>query len=467
MVRIWRRRGVGLGLLTGVLALGLWYASMRAEPPQNPTGSPPTAGASPSEAGDSAESARREAEEFAQHALETLRAAGLRGELRYEPAHFTIQVPELEGQSGLTIYLGNFYDEYRASPPERRAHVLDRLVRFSASHQSGPTSYAAARSALLPVVRPLSYFELLKLGELGSPADGGVASDEPPVTWRPLGEVLSVALVLDTPDAMRYVGPKDFAQWGTTFEQASADALENLRRKSSEELVALAPGTCRANWGDSYASSRLLLDEVLRRCPVRGEPVVLVPNRDELIVTGSKDDEGLLKAAERALAAYEAPRPVDGRALRRTAQGWVPFLPPKGSSSWLAFRKLLVESQRRDYSAQGEQLDQLHQQQGVDVAVGEFIPYEDEHGNVFSQATWIRGIDTLLPRVDMVIFMDSALGPEAPPVAVVRWEVVERDVGGLFAPVEGLYPVRYRLKGFPSAAQLARWKKDPSVMDVP
>jgi hypothetical protein len=45
--------------------------------------------------------------------------------------------------------------------------------------------------------------------------------------------------------------------------------------------------------------------------------------------------------------------------------------------------------------------------------------------------------------------------------------VVERDVGKLLAREEGLYPVRYRLKGFPSEEQLARWKKDPRVMDVP
>jgi hypothetical protein len=45
--------------------------------------------------------------------------------------------------------------------------------------------------------------------------------------------------------------------------------------------------------------------------------------------------------------------------------------------------------------------------------------------------------------------------------------MVMRDVGHLLVPQEGLYPVRYRLAGFPSQEQLARWKQEPSAMDVP
>jgi hypothetical protein len=449
------------------LVLVLWYTSVQAEPPEDSGKQGSAAVASSDEGGAGASAAQKDADAFARLALETLRSAGLQGELRYDAEHFTIIVPELEGQHGLTIFLGNFYGEYRASPPGQRTKTLERLVRFAASPPAGPVPYAQARSALLPVVRPRSYFEMVQLMDFGDPKDGGVKGNEVPVVWRPLGEVLGVALVYDTPDAMKYVGSGDLSGWGTTFEKALAEALENLRQKSQEELVVMAPGTCRGAWRDSYGSSRLLLDEVVRRCPVHGDPVVMVPNRDELLVTGSRDDEGLLKAAEWALAAYAVPRPVDGRALRRTAKGWEPFMPSKGSKSWLVFRKLLVASQASEYATQAEALDEQHQRQGVDISVGKFIPYEDEHGNAFSQAIWVRDIDTLLPRVDMLIFMDSKLGPDAPPVAVVRWDVVQRDVGGLLVPEKGLYPVRYRLKGFPSAEQIARWKKDPSVMDVP
>jgi hypothetical protein len=122
------------------------------------------------------------------------------------------------------------------------------------------------------------------------------------VTWRPLGEVMAVALVHDGPETMRYISPELLASWGISFDTALTHALENLRRRSSEPLEMLAPGTCGSTWRDNYDTSRMLLDEVVRRCPVRGEPVVLLPHRDLLLITGSRDEEGLVLAAERALA---------------------------------------------------------------------------------------------------------------------------------------------------------------------
>ena len=69
--------------------------------------------------------------------------------------------------------------------------------------------------------------------------------------------------------------------------------------------------------------------------------------------------------------------------------------------------------------------------------------------------------------MDWIFFIDEALGPKAPPLAVVHWEDLERDMGAQLRPVEGDYPVRYQPKGFPSPEQLARWKKDASAVDTP
>jgi hypothetical protein len=55
--------------------------------------------------------------------------------------------------------------------------------------------------------------------------------------------------------------------------------MENLRSQSSEPLIPVAPGVCASGWRDSHAVSRMLLDEVVRRCKVRGDPVVFAPQR--------------------------------------------------------------------------------------------------------------------------------------------------------------------------------------------
>jgi hypothetical protein len=46
-------------------------------------------------------------------------------------------------------------------------------------------------------------------------------------------------------------------------------------------------------------------------------------------------------------------------------------------------------------------------------------------------------------------------------VGIARFEEVSRVAGQLLAPVEGLYPERYRVTGFPTPEQLARWQNDP------
>lgn len=460
MMRSHRKARGTLALLVGALILGLWWADVRKEP--SPAAAP-TQGASPASPGDGGRAAalQQDKNEYARKALETLRAAGFTDPLTYDPERFLIQIPDAQGQQAQTIFLGNLYEEYRAAPPEQRDKVLQRITVMGRA-PGFPISYTSARSSLLPVVRPRTYFALLEIPDLNNP------SPSPrPVEWRPLGEVLAVAIVLDTSDAMKYLGQEQFQEWGITFDEALGVAMENLRSQSSEPLIPVAPGVCASGWRDSYAVSRMLLDEVVRRCKVRGDPVVFAPQRGLLLITGSEDEDGLLRAAEIAQEAFQAPRPIDGRALRRTPQGWRPFLPSPHGKAWLAMRKLAVYSQARDYADQRDLLRQHHEQLGLDLFVADFVLAEDEQGRIISQAVWVKGVDTLLPRADRIFFMDSELGPEAPPVAVVRWEAVERDMGAQLLPMEGDYPVRYRPQGFPSPEQLARWKKDPSAMDVP
>ncbi|WP_375758632.1 hypothetical protein [Corallococcus exercitus] len=386
---------------------------------------------------------------FAEQALEALRAADPTGELKYDPERFLIQRYSPDGGLGMSLFLGNFHREYLASPPEQRGALLARLGRAGVLPET-PATYEQARPRLMLVVRARDTFEQFSL-QPGEPA---------PVSWRPLGEVLAEALVQDTPDAMRYVPPEELSRWGITYEQARADALANLRRLDPVPLRSLTLGACGLFTNDSYAASRLFLDEVVRGCEVRGDPVVVVPNRDTLLITGSEDATGLLTVAEAAQAGVTAPRPVDGTALRLTADGWRPFLPEPGSPSRSILEKLAFASQVRGYQEQTARLRQQHEQEGSEVYVAAVIAEKDDQGRFFSQTLWPSDAETLLPRTDVILFMDAALGPDAPPVAAVRWDLVVRDVGTLLMPELGMYPERYRVRGFPSKEQLQRWKAE-------
>jgi hypothetical protein len=444
-------------VLALVFIVGLAVASGRDDAP----GAEGTPAAAPAEDAGAALSEEQERADFARQAVEALRAAGVAGEPRYEPEPFRIQTHLPDGGVGMTFFLTNFYREYQASPPERRAEVFARMARANLN-AAVPETYAQARPDLLPVVRPRVAFE-----QFAEQPGSLTGSKQGPASWRPLGEVLAVGLVQDTPDAMRYVPPEDLKRWGVSFDQAYADALSNLRRRAVEPLEPLAPGACLLSTRDSYGSSRVLLVEVVRRCEVKGEPVVLVPNRDMLLITGSRDAQGLLKVAQVAQRAFEVPRPVDGRALRLTPEGWKPFLPEPGSPARSLLQRLAVDSLARDYQEQTEQLRQRDVNDRLELFIAGYIPNDDEHGRSFGHAVWVSGIPTLLPRADILILMDGERGPEAPPLAVVRWDLVVRDAGLLLVPEPGFYPERYRAEGFPTKAQIERWKAEPTAMDVP
>jgi hypothetical protein len=395
-----------------------------------------------------------ERDAFAREAIAALRDEGETQPIRYDAEGFLLELGD-KGKS--TVFLSNFFDEYRAAPPQQRHEVLTRLTRVR-SAPTMPGTFAAVRPHLMPVVRGRTFFERLRL-EVKGRQDLSTL-----LAWKPLGGVLGVGLAFDGPDTLRYLGPDELRRWGVSFEEALALALANLRQRSSESLETLAPGTCQAPWRDTYAASRLLLDEVVRRCPVRGDPVVLVPHRDLLLITGSDDEDGLRQVASMSLDALLAPRAMDGRALRLTSGTWVPFMPERLSNAWADFRKLELFTQARDYDEQTRQLEKHYQEKGEDVFVAAFTPYQDVHGRGLSYAVWQKGTPTLLPRTELIFFVDPAQGEQAPPLGVARWADVAKVSHELTTPVEGLYPERYRVRDFPSNEQLTRWRADPGEL---
>ncbi|WP_375768415.1 DUF1444 family protein [Archangium gephyra] len=445
------RRLVGLALV-GTLGLGGCAAPQRTATREAREAEAQLAEHAEGQGQESPEQEQAERDAFARRAMEALRASGEKSPIHYDAGGFLLRLGDKDGS---TVFLANFFDEYRSGPPEQRDEVFARLTRVLEMPDL-PATLAEARPNVLPVVRSRTFFEQLPLVMKSAPGKPA------PIAWKPLGGILGVGLAFDGPDTLRYLGPDELARWGVSFEQALGMATENLRSRSTEPLEQLAPGTCKAPWEDSYAASRMLLDEVVRRCPVKGTPVVLVPHRDLLLVTGSEDEDGQRQVAAQALRAMMAPRAVDGRAMRLTPKGWVPFMPERLSNAWGDFRKLELFTRARDYDEQSQQLEKHYEEKGVDLFVAAYTPYEDERGRSLSYAVWLKGVDAVLPRAEVIFFMDPALGAEAPPVGIARWEEVSRAAGQLLAPVEGLYPERYRVKGFPTEEQLARWKNtDP------
>ena len=115
-----------------------------------------------------------------------------------------------------------------------------------------------------------------------------------------------------------------------------------------------------------------LIKDAIRHFQVKGDHIAMIPNRENLIVVGSEDVEGLAGMVKLAAKAMKEPRPISGIALRLDGDDWTPWLPDASHPSYKAFQELQLQSFGQDYAQQKEMLDKLHEKNGEDVFVANF-----------------------------------------------------------------------------------------------
>ncbi|KAG1533596.1 hypothetical protein G6F50_015822 [Rhizopus delemar] len=181
-----------------------------------------------------------------------------------------------------------------------------------------------------------------------------------------------------------------------------------------------------------------------------------MPTRDVLLVTGDNDDDGLVAMVEFCLQALQHGRVVSAHMYHYEDREPLRYQP---SSPALAHRlahlaRLLDKS---EYDAQNEALDHIHEEQGMDIFVANYnlFTQEDDPATSFSLASWTRGVDTSLPKVDRLALVRPDAEDEIGEVRVVSWEQAAHLLEPLLAREAG-YPVRYRTQGFPADALLAQ-----------
>jgi hypothetical protein len=384
-------------------------------------------------------------DKFAALMADAIRAAGEPAGLRYDANEFRLTA---ESGPGNFLQLQNAYAEYCAAPSDGREAVVRRYVRIWFSYRKAvPDEFADVRPDLLPGVRARSTFELTPL-RLRAQGDG-----ETVWPYRVLAGHLGVGVVYDLPESMSQVQQERLDKWGITLDEALATAGDNLRRVSGGDFEQPAPGVWLSPWRDNYDASRLVLPDLLARYEVRGDLVAAVPNRDVLILTGSEDEAGLRFLFAQIEEHMEKPRPLSALPVRLDGQTWLPYRPDPDGELFQRFRLLHLKSLGQDYADQAEALKALHEKTVEDVFVASFSGVQ-RGGAVLSYCVWSEGVESLLPRTDEVFFVRPTEGGEGKVAARGNWDRVMQVVGDLARPC-GLYPERYRVRDFPTPAQLA------------
>jgi len=370
-----------------------------------------------------------------------IRQAGEKGSIAYQPGEFRLRG---EGQRSAALMLGNAYKEYCAAGEEAREGVLRHWVRnwFSLLRDM-PEDFEDVKPDLLPIVRSRSHFEL---NQLRSVVETGT-----PISWPyvPLGEHFGVALVYDLPGAMRSIPQANLDAWGLTLYEVLEIARQNLATLPAKFIGPQSGnGIYLSATGDNYDASRILSPELIGQFQVQGDPVAMIPNRDNLIVAGADDASGLGAMLKMAAEALQQLRPISSVAVRFDGEAWVPWLPEASHPLHKQFRRLYFDTVGRDYAEQKELLDRLHAKTNKNVFVATFNVVQDPRGRLLSYAVWTESVESLLPQTDMVVFGGLEVEP-----TMVPWSRAMEEVGHLLEPLD-IYPPRYRAREFPSAERL-------------
>ena len=289
----------------------------------------------------------------------------------------------------------------------------------------------------------------------------GIASYEWP--HRIVAEHLAVGLVYDLPEAIMQVQQRHLSAWGLSLDEAFDVACENLLDISQHQWESPSPGVWVSPWRDNHDASRLILSDLLRALPVQGDCVAMVPNRDTLLITGSEDEPGLAHMANLAGKALDHARAITGLAFLLDDETWRSWLPDTEHPLHDRLHLLQLRSIGHDYAEQKRLLDALHEKSKLDLWVASYSAAKNnDTGKLHSYCVWSQGVDTLMPKTEQVYFFVPKGHKGGDLVARPSWDRVQQVVAHLMERQE-IYPVRYRVKAFPTADELALLQRDAAV----
>jgi hypothetical protein len=382
-------------------------------------------------------------DQFARLVLRAFADAGYGEALHYDADDFRLLSADGKSQ---VHNLHNVYREYQAAPRRGRQAVLDTYVR--AFQMSGlPESFAEARGALLPLVRGRATLEFLRLKSSAAPERPS------PDASAPLSADSVIMLAYDSELSIQTLTGDTLRDWGVSFDEALAVAIDNLRDATVSHFGQIAPGVYMGAWDDAYETSRILFPDIFYQLEVGGEPLVMMPTRNRLLVASANDHGAQLRMLSLAHEMAEEGRIVSAL-MYRFAHGKAVEHVPEHAGVLASLEELKRSYLAEDYASQKRLLDEQYEKDGVDVFVASYqLLRKQEGGNTISYGVWTESVDTLLPEVDMVALVARTEGDQTA-TSFVAWAELRAHIKELSRSEEG-YPARYRLKTFPSKELIA------------
>ncbi|WP_035648798.1 hypothetical protein [Bradyrhizobium sp. ORS 285] len=382
----------------------------------------------------------------------------------YDPARRSFVVALQDG-SQVTAFIDNTFLEWQHRAPSRQKELIARFVRsLIETHRHDPISSESLADELMPGIRSRVLVSDMMIRDWIA---GGRADDSQAAAFLPFAADLVVCAIRDRPDSMSLIKGSELAAADLPLDRALQQAMTNFRASMPQPVFEpLGDGVFGCVNLADYQSALLLLSpgEDYALPPVDGTPVLAVPGRNVVYVTGSNDRAGVVRLLEIAAGATQTPHFCTVSLLQWDGERWAEATFAEAALD-RRYREIIQRQLAADYAAQKQLLDHYHQVYGQDVHVADLQLYRANDGAaMFSIATLGSGTyGTLLPRADRLAFVRQVIDPttglalpKQGDVIHVPWSDAMVIVGGLFAPVPHLYPPRFRALGFPDAEAWTR-----------
>lgn len=383
-----------------------------------------------------------EIDDFAKLVIGEAKKAGIAESLEYDPKSSVI----IRGNQ--RTYLVNLFNDYCQASSEQKTRILgNALALLRERKQDIP--FEEAKSKVVAAVREQALFSFSTLfWELEG------AKTEPQVASDPISAWFSRCLVLDFPEYVTMVSPENLKTWGTSFHELYETGLARLRDSTIPKFEQ-QQGFYIGGWHDDYDGSRILIPEIFGPLHLDGDPVVSLPNRNFLLVTGSENQDGIkamLKQAEEIVRTKS--RPMNPAPLLLKDGEVADFSVSGNSPIFNDVERAKKVSALFYYQQQTENLTKLYEQKGKDIFVANYTLNQLGDGGYESLSVWSKTVPTLLPKTDFIAFFDPAKPESERVLGKAKWDDVMRIAGDLLLDTQ-MFPTRFYVSKFPSEEQLA------------
>lgn len=193
-------------------------------------------------------------------------------------------------------FIDNAFIAYKAEPDSIN-YIISRYVATTADLYENQKAVAVEN--IVPVIKPIEY-----LNEINSLNKNGKSF---PMITEKYNDQLIITYAQDSKNSIKYLTEDDFKTLSFSADTLKSIALRNLDKIIPRIQIQGDNGLYMVTAGGNYEASLILLSSLWTKenFPVDGNYIIAIPNRDMLMITGSKNKTGIAKIKEIVADSYK------------------------------------------------------------------------------------------------------------------------------------------------------------------